>query len=584
VRYGTRMFRFVVIADSHIRPPHQETVAYPSNALLVRRNEVVVDLCNEIAPAFVVHLGDIVHPLPVEETHRVALELARTVYEDLHVPIHFVPGNHDVGDKPNAHVAVPSVAEENYGPFTAIWGSAYSSFDHGSCHFVTIDAQVMNSGLVREADQREWLESDLSDAYRSGKRIFLFTHYPPFVRDPSENEHYDNLGEPARSWFLGLLETYEVEAVFSGHVHNFLFNTYGTTDLYVAPSTGFVRPDYAELSTVGPLGENGREDPAKLGFFVVDISDDGHDVRPIRTFGATSEPSSLAVDLPSFVEPDWRNPLGVTLSHGWTSVVDFPTAGLDEFARKRIRNDSTLLALYEARITKVRIPLDDLETPEVFERVVTLSERGMGFTVFSAGIPTADDLDTILASGFLAGWQINAFAEDFDAVVRAFASSEIGIPLSVAPIVPIGGDGGSVHHFVSAGFDPGNPDLVQEFSERDPDRIFTNFVFRIRDGSDLEAGASIAADISAHVDRVPVILVEMPRAGESEVLDNDDVVASRVRAVARLGVSRNDWTFVLDGFMDHDRGYYPRHGLIDRRFNPRPAFYELISEVSHGRR
>jgi hypothetical protein len=31
----------------------------------------------------------------------------------------------------------------------------------------------------------------------------------------------------------------------------------------------------------------------------------------------------------------------------------------------------------------------------------------------------------------------------------------------------------------------------------------------------------------------------------------------------------------LDTFIDHDRGYYPRAGLLDRRFNPRPAFNAL---------
>jgi len=29
----------------------------------------------------------------------------------------------------------------------------------------------------------------------------------------------------------------------------------------------------------------------------------------------------------------------------------------------------------------------------------------------------------------------------------------------------------------------------------------------------------------------------------------------------------------LDTFMDLDRGYFPRHGLFDRRFNPRPASF-----------
>jgi len=89
--------RFIVIADSHIRPPDQEIDAYPSNALMVQRNEFVVDLCNQIDAAFVVHLGDIVHPLPVEDTHREAIDLAHGVYAKSLHPIHFVPGNHDVG-------------------------------------------------------------------------------------------------------------------------------------------------------------------------------------------------------------------------------------------------------------------------------------------------------------------------------------------------------------------------------------------------------------------------------------------------------------------------------------------------------
>jgi hypothetical protein len=32
--------------------------------------------------------------------------------------------------------------------------------------------------------------------------------------------------------------------------------------------------------------------------------------------------------------------------------------------------------------------------------------------------------------------------------------------------------------------------------------------------------------------------------------------------------------------MDHDRSYYPHHGLIDRNHNPRPALYRLIVEAA----
>ena len=36
-------------------------------------------------------------------------------------------------------------------------------------------------------------------------------------------------------------------------------------------------------------------------------------------------------------------------------------------------------------------------------------------------------------------------------------------------------------------------------------------------------------------------------------------------------------TVFLDTFVDNDRGYYPRIGLLDRRLNPRKAFHALKS-------
>jgi len=69
----------------------------------------------------------------------------------------------------------------------------------------------------------------------------------------------------------------------------------------------------------------------------------------------------------------------------------------------------------------------------------------------------------------------------------------------------------------------------------------------------------------------------LPRAGEGEVFEHDDAVAERVgEAIAVASVQREVAVF-LDGFADHDRGYYRRHGLIDRRHAPRPALYLAIA-------
>ena len=121
-------------------------------------------------------------------------------------------------------------------------------------------------------------------------------HHPPFINHPSEIEHYDNLGEPGRSWLLSFLEEYEVEAVFCGHAHNYFYNLHNNTDLYTLPSITFVRPDFSAMFHVSPAdAENGRNDVNKLGFSLLDIHERGHRLSSIRTYGLTEERGDTVV-------------------------------------------------------------------------------------------------------------------------------------------------------------------------------------------------------------------------------------------------------------------------------------------------
>ena len=60
----------------------------------------------------------------------------------------------------------------------------------------------MNSSLVNNSKeeqlQKKWLETKL--ATTKNNRTFLFSHYPPFISEPSEDSHYDNYSEPGRKW------------------------------------------------------------------------------------------------------------------------------------------------------------------------------------------------------------------------------------------------------------------------------------------------------------------------------------------------------------------------------------------------
>ena len=62
---------------------------------------------------------------------------------------------------------MPSVNDEFLALYKQHFGEHYYSFDANDCHFVIIDAQIVNSGLSCEAEQRHWLEADLAKAMLS---------------------------------------------------------------------------------------------------------------------------------------------------------------------------------------------------------------------------------------------------------------------------------------------------------------------------------------------------------------------------------------------------------------------------------
>lgn len=229
------LFTFAVIADTHLNPEGAaNTSPWHTNRLANSRSEFVIEELNRARPAFVVHLGDIVHPVPSHPDYKWAAEAAKRIFARLTAPLHLVPGNHDIGDKPLDWMPADCVTEGAVHLFRDAFGPDWGSFEHGGCHFIRINSSILNSNLPFECEQKRWLENRLAAA--NGKRIFLFTHYPPYVSCANESSHYDNLDEPARSWLCDLLLEYRVEALFAGHVHNFFYNRHGGTNCYVVPS------------------------------------------------------------------------------------------------------------------------------------------------------------------------------------------------------------------------------------------------------------------------------------------------------------------------------------------------------------
>jgi hypothetical protein len=222
--------------------------------------------------------------------------------------------------------------------------------------------------------------------------------------------------------------------------------------------------------------------------------------------------------------------LGTTLRHAWDEVHTLPADGLEPFQRKRARDDTVLWSLLEAGVRWLRVPVSDLLDPTTRLRMEALARRGVGFVAFGTA-PPPDDLGPAAAYEQIGGGQG-------------------GGSRWVAPVVRAAvHDGERFSHFPSLGFGDDAPSygVVRCAADTFP--------------ADAPAGGA-------------ALLVEIPRAGESSEQVDDTRVAQRVAeawVVAEHGARHGGRRVFLDGWMDHDRGYFPRHGVVDRRGAPRPA-------------
>ena len=576
-------FTFAVIADTHVnqREDHSASV-YPSSKLANARARHVIDELNRLEPAFVIHLGDLVNPVPTQPAYSEAAEQFLTLCERLRSPLHLVAGNHDVGDKPLEWMPAPTVTDEHLALYERFFGRHYYSFDFHDCHFVVINAQILNSTLACEKTQATWLEADL-DAAR-GKRIFLCSHYPLYVASPDELSSYDNIDEPARSWLLELLERHDVEALFAGHVHNFFYDRYADTHCYVLPSTAFVRHEYAEFGRVSPGLENGRNDTAKLGYFVVRVYEHGHVAQMVRTGGTTLAPDPqerLEVNRLVAVhsKESTSTSVGVDLRHPWAETIEIgPNGASDEFARKPARNDYPLLALWEMGLRRMRVPAQDIEKTETRRRMAILSAMGHVFTVYCYRAP-AEGLTEILIehAGLVDALEVvTPWASAPETVDRlATLKKATGFPIYLSSVQTeddVRFEGGKFNLLISHGFLLEERDRLTEFwSSGHHHEIVDGFVFRVpRDTSpwsQIQGIDSFALETGMRA--MAYIRTSSSRPAEEFV--DDRLNANRTAEAVTAGLAAARTQVILDAFIDSDRGHYVRHGLLDRRHNPRLA-------------
>tara|TARA_Y100001934_G_scaffold181447_1_gene214690 strand:+ start:2454 stop:4547 length:2094 start_codon:yes stop_codon:yes gene_type:complete len=591
IAYGeSPLFAFALIADSHMNPGDENSSPFETNALANSRSRYVIEAVNRLEPDFVIHMGDLVHPVPGHPTFGQVAEDFNKLFESVKSPLHIIPGNHDCGDKKISWMPAVQVNDTFLKTYEEYFGPHYGSFDHKGVHFVLINSPVLNSGLDLEAEQRAWLEKDLADT--DCERILLFTHYPPYVTEPDEETHYDNIDEPARSWLLDLIEKHRVEAVFAGHVHNFFYNRQGATEHYVLPSVAFVRHDYAEFHRTPPQPgmDGGRNDMPKLGYFLVEVYENGHIAHNVRSYG------HMLADGEAFPEAPPRLPavhsrddapasVGVQLRHPWNEVTTIPhNYALDEFMRKKVRNDYPLMALWEMGVKKFRTPAGDLIEAEALQRMRDLKAVGHEFTVFTYGTPGPKTISAL--SECRDAYDAIEFivpedeAEGAVATIRDIkASADVPIFLSALhSLAESAHEGGTFKHLISSGFPIEEREHVAEFvSSIGAGDLVDGVVFRVDQGVSAWSGIQTAQDFAAAQGKRAIVNIRFASDEMTGGQMDDLAMANRVAEATAAALAADHLTVFLDTLVDQDRGYFIRNGLIDRRFNPRLAAWMVRS-------
>ena len=575
-----------MIADTHLNDQELGTNSpFEVNQLANRRLRYVIDDLNTRDLVHVIHLGDIVHPVPSNgDLYVNAANLFHEQASRLRHALHVIPGNHDVGDKRMAFSPAGGIRENYLDIYSRHFGSDHFDFENQGVAFVGINAQLLGSGLQSEISHREWLEKTLKRY--SGHRMFLFSHYPPYLYRPDEDEHYDNLGRQGREEILNLLDEYSVEALFSGHVHHFWYNDYNGCNCYLLPSTAFTRQDYSEMFRVAPHDDAfGRDDRDKLGYLIVHVHETGHTFDVVRCHGRQTGLNSATSVRGSRIDP--INPatnrfpiLGFDMRNDWFETVQIPpSGGLDEFDRKVVRNDYPLLAIWEMGVRNLRIPLTDLVDSNRRRRLIELARLGFRFTLFSQ-LPSEQRIAQLVLrnADLIDSWEIAGRIEETSEFCKAFRgmmnASDCAIQLFFSPLKnreDIIRTGQVYYHVINHGFTISDfaGDGLERFDVLESVDHIDGIVIRCGIHDPVDSIMKLASEIQLNTGLQASVHLRLTEDSPAAHQDSEVLLCNRLAEgmfhAWHLGVEK----VFSDTLSDNDRGYFPRTGLLDREFNPR---------------
>ncbi len=230
-------FSFAHLTDFHIGDPRGLKVDI-SKTIGWKAARKSVEEINLLNPDFVIITGDLVFGQLYPFEYSIEYRKCYEILQQFDVPTFLCPGNHD---------GYIQLGQDGFKLWKEFIGPLYYSFDYGKCHFTSVnsyDWPAMSrwaisyvpfqwGGNIGE-EQMKWIEKDLQHSTNAKARFIMLHHNP--LWETKNDSLLKNKNYTGRAKLLGLIEKYDVNAVFAGHVHYDNVTTQNDT-LYITTTT-----------------------------------------------------------------------------------------------------------------------------------------------------------------------------------------------------------------------------------------------------------------------------------------------------------------------------------------------------------
>ena len=183
--------------------------------------EEIIDEVRLLDPDFVMCVGDLIEGYETDTTIMYAQwdSIIATI-GTLPCKFYYVAGNHEIRNETDR-----AIYEEKTGV------KRYYSFNYNNSHFIILDNTMTywTQPQDMDAEQLTWLEKDL-EKHKQMDNIFVFYHIPTYIYA---------LRESRTDTLVQIFEKYGVDAVFTGHHHEYSYmNRNGIEYINVGSSGG----------------------------------------------------------------------------------------------------------------------------------------------------------------------------------------------------------------------------------------------------------------------------------------------------------------------------------------------------------